>query len=69
MSAVRLDISMERLKKCYIGKDDDGKHVLDKSKVDELSFLFALTRVKLAIENGEMTEDGFIEELTKKDEE
>jgi len=67
MSAVRLDISIQRLRKCYVGKDENGVHTLDKSKINELSFKFALFRVNLAIEKGELTEESFISELTKEE--
>lgn len=67
MTAIRLDLSIESLKKCYTGKDKDGKCVLDKSKIDELAFLFASDRISQAIENKEITEEEFIEKLISKD--
>jgi len=68
MSAIRLDISLERLKKCYVGKDENGVHILDQSKINELSFKFAFFRVNLALNNGELTEEEFFKELTKEEE-
>jgi hypothetical protein len=65
MTAVNLEKSIERIKKCYTGKNKEGKHVIDKSKVDELAFLFAFNRISQAIINKEITEEEFIERLTK----
>jgi len=67
MSAVNLELSIERLKECYVGKDKEGNHVLDKSKINELSFLFAFNRVAQAIENEELTDKQLIRKISKKE--
>lgn len=64
MSAINLEKSIARIKKCYVGKDEDGKHVIDSSKMkDDLAFSFALTRISMAIKNKEITEEDFLSEL------
>lgn len=67
MSAVNLELSIERLRACYVGKDKEGNHILDKSKIDELSFIFAFHRVAQAIENEEMTNKQLITKISKKE--
>ena len=68
---VRIDLekSIETLKKCIVGIDEDGKYTLDREKVNSLRFDFAFFRVNLALKNGEMTEESFLnilkEELNK----
>lgn len=66
MSAVNLDKSLETLKKSYIGKNKEGVHQLDKSKVDELSFIFAMNRVMQAVQSGELTEKEMMKRITKR---
>lgn len=63
--AVNLDKTIDSLRKCYVGLEED-KHVLDKSKIDELTWIFASHRVFNAIKYGELTEKEFIKRLTKK---
>lgn len=64
MSAINLEKSIKKLKKCYTGKDENGVHVLDKSKLgDSLAFDFAMARVVMAIQNKELNEEDFISEL------
>lgn len=65
MSAINLEKSIGTLKKCYIGKVM-GVHTLESTKVDELSFKFAMFRVNLALKNKEMTEKQFYKQLRKK---
>ena len=66
MSSINLEKSMERVKKYYIGKDSEGKHVIDGTNPkDELMFNFAMFRVSLAIENKELTQDELIKYLEK----
>lgn len=63
MSGINLEKSIETLKKCYVGKDEVGMHVLDKTKVDELSFKFAYFRINLALKEGEIKEEEFLKKL------
>jgi hypothetical protein len=67
MSAVNLDTSIQRLRECYVGKDDAGTHTLDSKKIDSLAFSIALHRVRVALENKEITEEDFIKKITKKE--
>lgn len=73
MSAVNLEKSMLKLRKCYVGRENKthklfAKVILDKSKIDELEWIFAITRVTQAIQNKEITEQHFIEVLEGEDE-
>ena len=63
MSGINLEKSIETLKKCITGIDEDGKYTLDRKKVDSLSFDFAFFRVNLALKNGEITEEFFLDIL------
>ena len=62
MNAISLKKSLERLKKCYVGKVN-GVDTLDRSKLGDLEFSFAMFRVNLALESEEMTKEEFYEKL------
>lgn len=65
MSAINLEKSLEKVKKCYIGKDSLGKTIIDPKELgDDLAFRVALHRVNLAIKNNEITEMDFINHIT-----
>jgi hypothetical protein len=64
MSGINLEKSIATLKKCYIGKVK-GEHTLDASKIDDLSFKFAMFRLSLAFTNKELTEKEFFKKLRK----
>jgi len=64
MSAINLEKSIGTLKKCYVGKIK-GEYTLDSSKIDNLSFKFAMFRVNLAFKNKELTEKEFFKKLRK----
>lgn len=68
MSAVNLEKSLESIKKCYVGKDDEGKYILDKSKIDELTWIFATHRIYQALQNKEITEGRLTDMLEGEDE-
>jgi len=65
MSAINLEKSINTLKKCYIGKVQ-GIHTLERTKVGDLEFDFAMFRVNLAFKNKEITEKEFYKKLRKK---
>lgn len=57
--------ALKTIKKAYKGLDDSGVHTLDKSLVgDDLKFDLAMTQVSLAIKNGEITEEKFIDHIS-----
>ena len=62
--ATILENSIESLKKCYVGVGEDGKHTLDKSKINDLQFLFAITQVSNAIKKGQLTDAEFINQVS-----
>lgn len=64
-NTIDLHKSIENLKKCYSGIDKDLNHVLDKKKIDELTFLFSMNRVAVALRDGEITEKKFIKKISK----
>ena len=68
MSAVNLEKSLQSLKRCYVGKSDEGQYVLDKSKIDELTWMFATHRIYQALNNKEITQESITNLLEGNDE-
>ncbi len=64
MNGIDLEKSIEKLKSCYIGKVK-GTHTLDKSKVSNLEFDFAMYRINLGLKNKELTKKQFTKRMKK----
>jgi len=56
--------SIGNLRNCYIGMVG-GVHTLDKSKIDDLSFMVSIHNVTNAIMSGIITKEGFTEMIQK----
>ena len=63
MTAIKLETSIKKIEKTYIGMDMDGNHQLDPSKLDSLEFEVALKRITMAIENNEISLEEFFIKL------
>jgi len=59
-----LDNYIKALRECIVKRR--GSLVLDKSKIDNLQFSIALTKISQAIENKEITAKVFLERLRRK---
>ena len=63
---IKLQSALNKIKKTYSGKDEEGNHILDKSKLsDDLSFDFSMHRVAIAIKTGELSEEEFIGSISE----
>lgn len=64
MSAINLEKSLERIKQCYIGKNEDNMFVINSKKLnDDLAFKIAMFRINLALENNEITKEDFTNKI------
>lgn len=64
MSGINLEKSLEKLKKCYLGKIN-GVHTLGKSRITDLEFKVAMYRVNLAFANKEITVKEFYKKIKR----